>query len=412
MASERMRRRRWIAAALGLAGVVGAACIWIALRPPPKDDMGGGSRERASGRSDRRDGTSNPRSAAAGNDGSRDGTAIAPDSPAPPAPFDMGRRNRPDAIPEVAFASDEHVVDGADGETGSDDEALKPIRSSDGGSTENPSPSVDSRPATRPATTRTAPDAAPQSGAAAIRSAVQRAAAGQLIDARQELNRLLSQSALPAEQSEIRKHLSLLAEQTVFSKQRIDGDPLFESYVVQSGDKLIAIGRRYDVPADAIMLINGIPSADKLRAGATLKAPRGPFHARIVRSQFRLDLYLQDVYVRSFAVGLGADYGTPTGTWRVKDRLSNPTYFPPPSAKDKRVIAPNDPRNPLGEYWIGLEGLSGDAKDAQSFGIHGTIEPDSIGRNASMGCVRLLNEDVEFLFRTLAPGKSMVTVEP
>ena len=50
-------------------------------------------------------------------------------------------------------------------------------------------------------------------------------------------------------------------------------------------------------------------------------------------------------------VGLGSEGGTPEGSWKVKNRLENPTYYPPASATDKRIIAPDDPNNPKGEQF-------------------------------------------------------------
>jgi lipoprotein-anchoring transpeptidase ErfK/SrfK len=166
------------------------------------------------------------------------------------------------------------------------------------------------------------------------------------------------------------------------------------------------------VPHEVIMSINGIPAPEKIRAGQKLKIPRGPFHARIYKSDFRLDVYLGDVYVRSYRVGLGATGSTPEGIWRVKERLPNPTYYPSASATDKRIIPPDDPNNPLGEHWIGLEGIDGAAVGHDGYGIHGTIEPDSIGKAVSLGCVRMHNEDVAALFGMLLPGKSQVTIYP
>jgi lipoprotein-anchoring transpeptidase ErfK/SrfK len=71
----------------------------------------------------------------------------------------------------------------------------------------------------------------------------------------------------------------------------------------------------------------------------------------------------------------------------------------------------DDPRNPLGERWIGLEGVSGSAVGMMAYGIHGTIEPESIGKSVSMGCVRLHNADVEQLYDLLVIDKSQVTIE-
>ena len=55
-------------------------------------------------------------------------------------------------------------------------------------------------------------------------------------------------------------------------------------------------------------------------------------------------------------------------------------------------------------------GVSGEAAGQERYGIHGTIEPESVGRNVSMGCIRMYNEDVEQLFSYLVEKDSTVLV--
>jgi lipoprotein-anchoring transpeptidase ErfK/SrfK len=245
-----------------------------------------------------------------------------------------------------------------------------------------------------------------------INASLQRYQAGKVNEARQELNRMLAISRDRAEQAELRQHLRQIADATVFARDQRTGDPLVDTYTIEDGDYLINIGRQYKVPYEVIMLINGITNPTGIRAGQKIKVPRGPFHAKIHTTEFRMDVYLQDLYLRSFPVGLGADRGTPKGTWVVKERLPNPTYYPPASAEQKRIIPPDDPTNPLGEHWIGLQGTGGDAAGREGYGIHGTIDPGSIGKAVSLGCVRMHNRDVEYLYKLLMPGHSTVATLP
>lgn len=250
----------------------------------------------------------------------------------------------------------------------------------------------------------------PPTDNAALQAARKLYEAGRVLEARSQLNTLLSRRLSETDATAVRALLTRIADETVLGKRSVPNDPLVTRYTVQAGDTLTTIGSKHAVPAEIIQSINGIADPRSIRVGQVLKVPRGPFHARIYKSQFRLDLYLGDVYLRSFRVGLGLNNGTPEGVWKVKNRLTNPTYYPSASESDKRIIPADDPSNPLGEYWIGLEGTAGDAVGREGYGIHGTIKPESVGKAVSRGCVRMHNEDVQVLFSMLLPGKSTVTI--
>jgi len=95
--------------------------------------------------------------------------------------------------------------------------------------------------------------------------------------------------------------------------------------------------------------------------------------------------------IKVYSVAVGAPVSpSPSGEFQIVQRLENPTYFHPGV-----VIAPG-PANPIGTRWIGL--------NVKGFGIHGTNRPASIGKNASHGCVRLRNRDMEDLFARVRIG--------
>jgi len=130
-----------------------------------------------------------------------------------------------------------------------------------------------------------------------------------------------------------------------------------------------------------------------------------------------MDIYLggfpgekSSMFVTEYQVGLGKDDSTPTGTWMVEagHKLKNPIYYSP---RGEGVIAADDPKNPLGGFWIGLAGTDGKAVGQESYGIHGTIEPDSIGKQSSMGCIRMPNEAIPVVYDMLVEGKSLVMVK-
>lgn len=131
-----------------------------------------------------------------------------------------------------------------------------------------------------------------------------------------------------------------------------------------------------------------------LREGAQASPAR-----RIVVSlaECRLAVVEGGAVVKVFRTAVGAPKSpSPVGTYRIINRISNPTYFAP-----GKVIQPG-PANPLGTRWLGLS--------ADGYGIHGTNQPQSIGRAASHGCIRLRNNDVEELFRLVRFGDQVEIV--
>jgi len=175
-------------------------------------------------------------------------------------------------------------------------------------------------------------------------------------------------------------------------------------------DLLAMIAERYRVPYEVLMQINKITKPEALQAGQTIKVVDGPFHAKVYRSTFTMDLYLQNTYVRSFKVGLGKPgMETPTGLWRVKPggKLVQPIWTNP---VDGRTYHPEDPDYPLGSRWIALEGLTGEAKERTGFAIHGTKEPDQLGAQVSQGCIRMYNGDAILMYNLLVPTYSQVEI--
>jgi lipoprotein-anchoring transpeptidase ErfK/SrfK len=214
----------------------------------------------------------------------------------------------------------------------------------------------------------------------------------------------------PNDERLARKLINQASDQWLLSPNFFENDPFSIRYKVQSGDMLVNIGKTYSVPYPLLMKINGIRNAAHLRAGQSLKVIQGPFQAKVYRKNHRLDVYLGEILVRSYPVGLGKPgRQTPTGLWCVRPgkKQVNPAWTDVETGKH---YYPDDPENPLGERWISLEGLEGDAFGRESFGIHGTIKPDEIGQNTSRGCIRLHNRDVIELYDLLAESKSKVWV--
>ena len=235
-------------------------------------------------------------------------------------------------------------------------------------------------------------------------------APSRIIEARDKLNETLKMPMSLQQQSIVKARLSKLSEQWLFGKTFYAQDQLCSSYKVQSGDRLEAIGKKNNVPYEILMEINKIRRPELLRAGERIKIINGPFHVKVYRSTFTMDVYLQGTYVKSFPVGLGAQgRQTPLGLWHIKagGKMHHPIYTDPDTGE---VIHPEDPAYPLGSRWMELEGLDDNTKDEAGFGIHGTKEPESIGKASSRGCIRLHNGDVIKVYNMLVPVKSLVKV--
>jgi LysM repeat protein len=230
-----------------------------------------------------------------------------------------------------------------------------------------------------------------------------------IIEARDRLNEILPMAG-GQERAFVKEQLAALADKWLFSKLVYPEDKLCAGYKVNPGDVLENIGKKFNVPYEILMQMNNIAKPELLQAGVAIKVINGPFHARVWRSTFTMDLYLQNTYVRSFPVGLGKPgMETPTGRWRAKEggKLIQPIWTDPVSG---RTYHPEDADYPLGSRWIALEGLEGAAVGKTGFAIHGTKSPEQIGTPGSQGCIRLHNGDAILVYNLMMPGASLVDV--
>jgi len=98
--------------------------------------------------------------------------------------------------------------------------------------------------------------------------------------------------------------------------------------------------------------------------------------------------------IKIFPTAVGAPKSpTPTGSFTIVGRLVDPTWY------GKGKIVPPGKGSPIGTRWLGLS--------VKGYGIHGTNNPASIGHNASHGCIRLRNRDVEELFEMVSLGDAV-----
>lgn len=192
------------------------------------------------------------------------------------------------------------------------------------------------------------------------------------------------------------------------------------------------VAERFHADLDYLRELNTGQELDTLQPGAVLKVPAvEPFpiesifqdpkspesgekpvaadplqktrRIAIHRAEHILEVWENGALVSSFPVSVGPpENETPAGEHSIKSITWRPTF-----RHDKQMLKegvrggeahllPPGPNNPVGIVWI--------QTSRDGIGIHGTNDPDLIGRNISSGCIRLSNWDALSLAKLVAPG--------
>ncbi len=165
------------------------------------------------------------------------------------------------------------------------------------------------------------------------------------------------------------------------------------------GPELQAAIRRFQasrgLPADGIIgdatwLALAGDDYQSAPVSTTTEPPQGPLRIEVDATRLRLTLYAGDKPFKSYPVAVGrpsADLLSPVGEWKV---ISKGVGW----------------GGGFGTRWMGLNVPWG------VYGIHGTNKPYSIGTRASHGCIRMLNQHVEELYRWVKVGTPVRIVGP
>ncbi len=179
-------------------------------------------------------------------------------------------------------------------------------------------------------------------------------------------------------------------------------------YLIQSGDSLSSITAKFNCPTLLIQKANNIKETARVRVGDRLFILDHPdFSVIVSKSQNTLTLLLGGQFFKKYSVGTGMHAKTPAGTFKIVDKIAEPPWWP----GDGRPSIPfGDPANILGTRWLALA-ATGDTPNVRGYGIHGTWDDNSIGKQSSAGCVRMHNPEVEELFMLLPRGTPVTIVE-
>ncbi|MCR4319400.1 MAG: L,D-transpeptidase family protein [Candidatus Brocadiaceae bacterium] len=209
---------------------------------------------------------------------------------------------------------------------------------------------------------------------------------GKKYEARNALSDIFINKKIPEKQKEVKELLDKLNEELIFSPVP---SPDATMYTVQAGDIMARIAKQFNTNYELIIRINN-KSPTRLNIGDKLKIITGKMKILISKSDFTLTLLLNDLYVKQYRIGIGKNDKTPVGTFEIKNKMKEPTWYSPNGG----IFPYGHPENILGTRWIGFK----DKPDLYGYGIHGTTLPDSIGAASSNGCVRIVNSDVEELY--------------
>ncbi len=174
--------------------------------------------------------------------------------------------------------------------------------------------------------------------------------------------------------------------------------PEKSDYTVQPGDSIDQLAKKFGTTVDVIRKGNRVVGS-VIRVGDRLRIFSGKFSIRVDKSNNTLTLFLNDRFFKRYSVGTG-EYGkTPAGSFSIREKIPQPTWWRP----DGQAVPYGDTNNVLGTYWLSL--------DIPGYGIHGTWQPDTIGKQSSAGCIRLLNAEIEELYMLVPVGTPVVIVD-
>lgn len=204
-------------------------------------------------------------------------------------------------------------------------------------------------------------------------------------------------------------------------------DPHYMVYhQVKRGDTLQRISQQYYGTTEymgALAIHNGLSNVNHVPNGISLHIPnpkklqrgvavsiekemvesesqekvqvRGEFRIEVNKKENELYVFRGDQLVKIFSVGTGREASmTPVGEFTIVNKLEKPWY-------SGKGIPGGSPDNPLGSHWLGL---SVPGTNGTLYGLHGTNDPTSIGKYVSLGCIRMHNSDVQWLYDMVPIG--------
>lgn len=194
--------------------------------------------------------------------------------------------------------------------------------------------------------------------------------------------------------SDAQDKLGRLNIAVIFSRAVTDKDALYE---VEPGDTLMNIARKFGTTVDLIKIANSLKS-DNIQARAKLKISKAKYKILVDKSQNILTLLGDNDIIKVYRVSTGENSSTPAGNFKIINKIIDPVWY-----TQKAIVPAESPDNVLGSRWLGF--------NLPGYGIHGTVSPEKIGQQATKGCVRMLNAEVEELYKIVPIGTEVTIVD-
>lgn len=224
--------------------------------------------------------------------------------------------------------------------------------------------------------------------------AVSQEAQGETLLAKGALQKLVEEYPGFRQISEAQKKLEQINIKIIFSFLVA---PQAKFYEVRPGDSLDKIAKNFGTTVELLKKSNNISSA-VIRPGQKLRVWAERFFLFVDKSQNILVLKSGDEVIKTYRVSTGKNNSTPVGNFKIISKLVNPVWF-----KAGAAVPAESPDNVLGSRWMGF--------DLPGYGIHGTIQPETIGQQVTEGCVRMSNQDAEELYAIVPLGTEVTIVD-
>ncbi len=177
----------------------------------------------------------------------------------------------------------------------------------------------------------------------------------------------------------------------IISSKEGYGRLVMHRHIIKPGETLWTIAEDYRVPLSALIQANQITNPNAIYAGQSIIVPGLPdpsnqlYSIHVSLSNRTLTLLRNQTVVKVYPIAVGRMlHQTPIGEFIVINKAPNPG-------------------GPYGTMWMSLS--------KKGYGIHGTNNPSSIGKEVSRGCIRMYNHNVEELARIIPIG-TPVSIRP